>query len=187
MTGVDTTEAGVWTPTLPPLPEVPAVDAALLEAWLGTGSARVVDVDTSTRFRAGHVPGAVWVMPAALPSADVLDRLGRPSRIILTSTDGTMATFVADDLPDIDGTDIAVLTDGTEGWARSGRPLAVGPAGLLSPPVDVYRRPYEGTDVTPDAMRAYLDWEYGLVDQLERDGTHGFRVLTAAAAERRSP
>jgi hypothetical protein len=26
-------------------------------------------------------------------------------------------------------------------------------------------------------MRAYLDWEYRLVAQLERDGTHGFTVL----------
>jgi rhodanese-related sulfurtransferase len=172
------TETGAWTPTLPPLPEVPRVDAARLETWLANGSARVVDVDTSARFRAGHIPGAVWVMPPALPSADVLDRLGRPSRIILTSTDGTTAAFVADDLPDIAGTNVAVLTGGTEGWARYGRPLAVGPEGLLSAPLDVYRRPYEGTDVTPEAMRAYLEWEYGLVDQLERDGTHSFSVLT---------
>jgi hypothetical protein len=27
-------------------------------------------------------------------------------------------------------------------------------------------------------MQAYLEWEYGLVAQLERDGTHGFTVLT---------
>jgi hypothetical protein len=26
-------------------------------------------------------------------------------------------------------------------------------------------------------MNAYLEWEYGLVAQLERDGTHGFRVI----------
>jgi hypothetical protein len=26
-------------------------------------------------------------------------------------------------------------------------------------------------------MQAYLDWEHGLVAQLERDGTHRFRVL----------
>jgi hypothetical protein len=26
-------------------------------------------------------------------------------------------------------------------------------------------------------MQAYLDWEYGLVAQLERDGTHGFYVI----------
>lgn len=49
---------------------------------------------------------------------------------------------------------------------------------MLSPPVDVYRRPYEGTGVDAGAMQAYLEWEYGLVAQLERDGTHGFTVLT---------
>ncbi len=27
-------------------------------------------------------------------------------------------------------------------------------------------------------MQAYLDWEFGLVAQLERDGTHGFAVYT---------
>ncbi|OXH81547.1 glpE, partial [Burkholderia multivorans] len=27
------------------------------------------------------------------------------------------------------------------------------------------------------AMQAYLDWEYGLVDQLKRDGTHHFSVI----------
>ena len=27
------------------------------------------------------------------------------------------------------------------------------------------------------AKQAYLDWEFGLVDQLARDGTHGFVVI----------
>jgi hypothetical protein len=27
------------------------------------------------------------------------------------------------------------------------------------------------------SLQAYLDWEYGLVAQLERDGTHGFHVI----------
>ena len=31
--------------------------------------------------------------------------------------------------------------------------------------------------LTPEAMRAYLEWQYGLVAQLGRDGTHGFSVL----------
>jgi hypothetical protein len=30
-------------------------------------------------------------------------------------------------------------------------------------------------------MQAYFDWEYGLVAQLERDGSHGFFVLAPAA------
>jgi hypothetical protein len=28
-------------------------------------------------------------------------------------------------------------------------------------------------------MQAYLDWEFGLVEQLARDATHGFQVLAA--------
>ncbi|NOT27257.1 MAG: thiosulfate sulfurtransferase [Acidobacteria bacterium] len=40
-----------------------------------------------------------------------------------------------------------------------------------------YKRPYEGTDNPREAMQAYLDWEYGLVAQLGRDGTHGFFVI----------
>ncbi len=31
-------------------------------------------------------------------------------------------------------------------------------------------------------MQDYLDWEFGLVAQLERDGTHCFNVLGAAQA-----
>ena len=46
-----------------------------------------------------------------------------------------------------------------------------------APRAKAYKRPYEGTDNPASAMQAYLDWEYGLVAQLERDGTHGFRVI----------
>jgi hypothetical protein len=52
-----------------------------------------------------------------------------------------------------------------------------GPSHLASPPLDRYKRPYEGTNVDPAAMQAYLDWEFGLVEQLGKDGTHHFWVL----------
>ena len=29
----------------------------------------------------------------------------------------------------------------------------------------------------PEKMQAYLDWEFGLVEQLRRDGPHGFFVI----------
>jgi hypothetical protein len=59
------------------------------------------------------------------------------------------------------------------------RALEVGPPEVLPKPDPShrYRRPYEGTDVDTGAMQAYLDWEYGLVEQLRRDATHGFFVI----------
>jgi hypothetical protein len=35
----------------------------------------------------------------------------------------------------------------------------------------------QGTDNSLVAMRGYIDWELELVAQLERDGTHWFRVI----------
>jgi rhodanese-related sulfurtransferase len=171
---------GGWVPARPPAPEIPLVWPGEVDEWQQAGTVRVIDIDTSPRFHAGHLPDAAWALRADLP------RLTRTTsgqrRTVLTSADGYLAAWAANDLKASD-LGVAVLADGTDGWARSGRPLESSAAGrsgdasLLSLPVDVYRRPYEGTDVDAALMQAYLDWEYGLVAQLERDGTHGFTVL----------
>jgi rhodanese-related sulfurtransferase len=177
-------EAGPWQPALPPLPEVTLAGPAQVDDWLRAGQALVVDVDTSRRFLDGHVPGAVWALRTNLSGDVTSSLLGRADRLVLTSNDGTLAAFAAADALPRAAAVATVLDGGTEGWARSGRPLQAGPGEMLSPPVDVYRRPYEGTGVDPAAMQAYLDWEHGLVAQLERDGTHGFAVLTGLPGER---
>jgi 3-mercaptopyruvate sulfurtransferase SseA len=72
---------------------------------------------------------------------------------------------------------VQVLAGGTAAWVEAGLPVESGATRLASPRIDRYRRPYEGTDNSREAMSAYLEWEYGLVTQLERDGTQGFRVI----------
>ncbi|MGN5916549.1 rhodanese-related sulfurtransferase, partial [Pseudomonas aeruginosa] len=48
---------------------------------------------------------------------------------------------------------------------------------MASPRFDRFRRPYEGTVNPREAMQGNLDWEFGLVEQLGRVGTHGFFVI----------
>jgi len=74
-------------------------------------------------------------------------------------------------------TQVLWLTGGTQAWQASGHALDVNETGLVSERIDRYRRPYEGTHNRREAMQAYLDWEFGLVEQLGRDGTHGFHVI----------
>ncbi len=172
----------VWSaPVAPVAPDVPLAGPADVAGWLRAGEAAVVDVDTSRRFAAGHVPGAAWALRADLSRPELADWLGRSGRVVLTSSDGYLAAWAAADLR-LPGVAAAVLAGGTEAWARSGHPLESGEGEMLSPAVDVYRRPYEGTGVDPVVMQAYLDWEHGLVAQLRRDGTHGFTVLTPSHA-----
>jgi hypothetical protein len=96
----------------------------------------------------------------------------RGARILLTDDRGVRADMTASWLAQM-GWDVYVLEGGYDGA------LEIGPPQILPKPDPAhrYRRPYEGTDVTERAMQAYLDWEYGLVDQLRRDGTHGFYVI----------
>jgi len=72
---------------------------------------------------------------------------------------------------------VFVLEGGNSAWTAEGLPTEQGEQRLGAPRIDRYRRPYEGTDNPREAMQGYLDWEFGLVDQLGRDGTHGFFVI----------
>ena len=97
--------------------------------------------------------------------------------LVLTSPDGTLARFAAAEVEALAGKPAGVLDGGTAAWIAAGQPLETGLDRAASEPDDVYRRPYEGTDNAASAMQAYLDWEFGLVEQLRRDGTHGFFVI----------
>jgi rhodanese-related sulfurtransferase len=172
---------GPWRPSRPTAPAVRRIGSSVLARWLRDGEAVVVDLETSKRYLAGHIPGASWALRADLAGPALAARLGRPARLVLTSDDGYLAAWAAADLIG-DATvpaEVFVLAGGTRGWEQSGRAAESGRGDLLSAAGDVYRRPYEGTGVDPAVMQAYLDWEYGLVAQLDRDGTHGFSVLVA--------
>ena len=96
----------------------------------------------------------------------------RDARILLTDDKSIRADMTASWLAQM-GWETYVLEGGYD------RALEVKPPVVLAKPDPAhrYRRPYEGTDIAESAMQAYLDWEYGLVEQLRRDATHGFFVI----------
>ena len=98
-------------------------------------------------------------------------------RYVLTSTDGALAAYATPEAAALTSAEVVVLSGGTAAWRDEGGPLTQGTERLSGPVNDVYKRPYEGADNAREAMEAYLQWEYGLVAQLERDGTHKFRVI----------
>jgi rhodanese-related sulfurtransferase len=117
-----------------------------------------------TGFR--HYPGGQLVQEIDM-AAPV-----RGARILLTDDRGVRADMTASWLAQM-GFETCVLEGGYDGA------LEVGPPQVLPKPDPShrYRRPYERIDVSASAMQSYLDWEYGLVEQLKRDGTHGFFVI----------
>jgi rhodanese-related sulfurtransferase len=165
--------AGDWSPEMPPTPGVTYVAADALARSIDRGNAPlIVDLAASPEHRRGHIPGARFALRAQLNR--LLAELA-PPQVVLTSPCGRLAAFAGAELQADHR--IEVLSGGTAAWRAAGLSLKSGLTDPLSPPVDVYKRPYEGVDNSADAMKAYIDWELGLVEQLERDASHGFYVL----------
>jgi rhodanese-related sulfurtransferase len=168
-------ETGAWRPALPPIPTVEAISPDDLAVALGEAAVVVLDLAPSPVHRKGHVPGAWFVIRARL--AEAFERIPEGLPIVLTSPDGLLARLAAAEVEEISDRPVRVLDGGTQAWAAAGRRLDTDLVRAASDPEDVYKRPYEGADHAAEAMQAYLDWEFGLVDQLARDGSHGFFVI----------
>jgi rhodanese-related sulfurtransferase len=130
------------------------------------------DVRPVEDYAAGHIRGFRHYPGGQLVQEIDMAAPVRGARILLTDHIGVRADMTASWLAQM-GWEAFVLDGGYD------RALQVGPPEVWPrpDPSHRYRRPYEGTDVNAAAMQAYLDWEYGLVDQLRRDATHGFFVI----------
>jgi len=172
-------EKGFGQQALPPLPVVKKISPATLNESLNRPEKiAVLDVSPSTHYRQAHIPGAWFVLRSNLTND--WQRISTAKHYVVTCRTGILSQFVATELELLvaeSGAEVVVLEGGTEAWCTSGFSHESGLTRLASKPIDRYRRPYEGTDNPREAMQAYLDWEFGLVEQLARDGTHHFSVL----------
>ncbi|MBJ2157495.1 rhodanese-related sulfurtransferase [Variovorax sp. IB41] len=177
------TEKAVPSPTYPPVAAAVGEIApkALADLLKHPGTA-VLDVTTSANYVKRHIPDAWYVIRAQLAGA--IDAVIPASqRYVLTCGSSLLARYAAADLRallDARGqrdVEVLVLAGGNAAWFAAGLEAKTGETHLATARTDRYRRPYEGTDAPAEAMQAYLDWEYGLVEQLGRDGTHHFKVI----------
>ncbi|MET0251279.1 MAG: rhodanese-like domain-containing protein [Novosphingobium sp.] len=130
------------------------------------------DVRQPEAFAAGHIAGFRNVPGGQLVQETDHYAPVRGARIVVADDLGPRADMTASWLAQL-GWETYVLDGGFDGPLEQGAGPGFPPRG----PEGRYRRPYEGTDNAAEAMQAYLEWEYGLVDQLARDGTHGFTVI----------
>jgi rhodanese-related sulfurtransferase len=146
-------------------------DFAALQAQTGRTLYRI-DVRDAEEYVAGHLKGFHHYAGGQLVQEIDMAAPVRGARIVLKDDKSIRADMTASWLAQM-GWEVYVLDGGYDGALEMGAPVV-----LPKPdPAHRYRRPYEGTDVSEAKMQAYLDWEFGLVEQLRRDGTHGFFVI----------
>ncbi len=172
----DFSERGPWRAPRPAPPAVRRMLPQTLARSLAQGEAvAILDLSASANYRKRHIPGAAFVLRSEL--AEVLPKLPAATLYVLTCETGELAHHAAAEAAALVGGEVWLLDGGNAAWFAEGRAEEQGETRMISPPIDRYRRPYEGTDNPREAMQGYLDWEFGLVEQLGRDGTHGFVVI----------
>ncbi|MGE5150453.1 MAG: rhodanese-like domain-containing protein [Rhodospirillaceae bacterium] len=170
-----TTEAEPRFPKGFAVPKPATVSPAELNAALKT--TLVIDLDTSLRYRDGHVPGAWFAVRAGLAKSipEMTKKQAGATRLVLVSPDGEIAALAAQEaagsLP------VAILAGGMKAWRDAGLPVETGHTRMADPPTDVWYRPYDNNQDVEAAMRQYLDWEVDLVPQVKRDGDATFEVF----------
>lgn len=169
---------GKWQAKLPQKPQAEMISADTLAEWMQASNYVVIlDFTKHVTYIKKHIPGALYLIRSQLLQEQM--EIPKTSKLVVTSDDGELAAYAVTDIQSQTDADIFVLSGGTKAWIDKGYELEEGETDLLSTPIDRYKRPYEGTAITDDVMQAYLDWEYGLIDQLEKDGTHFFKPLQA--------
>lgn len=173
-----TTEAEPRFPAGFALPKAATISAVDLHKQLA--STLVIDLDTSLKYRDGHVPGAWFAVRAGLGRSipEMLKKQTGVTRIVLVSSDAEIATLAAPEAAAAAGDlPVAILAGGFRAWRDAKLAVETGHVRMADPPTDVWYRPYDFKEDVEAAMRQYLDWEVDLVPQVVRDGDARFSVL----------
>ena len=156
---------------LPPMP--PTISASDLAKAVAGSILAIVDVRGSMSYRKAHIPHAIWV---TRPRLDRLQSIVAGRRIVLVADEPATAALVANDLADLGLRDVRTLAGGMTAWTSAGLPVVATPGTPVDADcIDYLFFVHDRHDGNADAARRYIEWEQGLVDQLDDDERAIFR------------
>jgi rhodanese-related sulfurtransferase len=157
----------------PTLPLLPAIHADALKHAIDGRLCTVFDLGSSMRFRKAHIEGARWSIRSRL----IADAAASRGAIVLVAEDADVARLAASDLLQAGMTDVKLLEGGLEAWQRAGYSTQASPE---VPPdadcIDYLFFVHDRHAGNRKAMKQYLEWETGLMAQLDDADKSSFRV-----------
>jgi rhodanese-related sulfurtransferase len=172
---IEGTGKGPWVvPVAGIVESTPTIDVAALEACMGGGKTSVVDVDWSKAYRNAHVRGAWFGLRTYLDA--LLAKLPTGDTVVFTSSDGRLAMLAAADAAPKRSAPVFALAGGTQAWRDAGLPLESGETRMATPADDIRLKAREQKADVEEAMKAYLEWEIELANQMANDDDQRFQM-----------
>jgi rhodanese-related sulfurtransferase len=154
------------------------ISAAELKSLLAAGAAQVVDLDSSLRYREGHIPGAWHVVRSRL--AEQLKKIPPTPLLVFTATEQALAALTAVEAAQQLTTPAKVLAGGIAAWRAAGFAIETGDVRMTGAADDLSYRALDRKDNVEKAMLEYLSWEVELVHAVASDPDFHFRRYPAA-------
>jgi len=152
------------------------ITAETLRDMVKSDNILLIDVGCSYTYKAGHIPGSLWVPRSRISLAK--EHNASPASVVIISESVPLAqNALADALEVWPSANVVMLSGGLRAWTESGFSTEPGMDNALCEADDVWYKPYEDTEADPAAMQAYFDWEYELVAKINRDGDAHFQVV----------
>lgn len=157
-------------PTLPPSPRECSV--AEFRQALSDRAPHLIDLRPGMAHRAGHVAGARWCLRPH--GADLAIEPEHP--IVLLSDDAGKAALFAQDLAERGVADISRLEGDLETWRGGGLDILTGDTPSDDDCIDYLFFTHDRHAGNRAAAERYIEWELGLVDQLDEQERAVFRI-----------
>lgn len=150
----------------PELPRPASLSTADLAVWLRNDACIVLDLRPSMDYRRGHIPGAVWSIRPRIAQ----DIPKGSTRVVLVCDDALISRMAAHELMERTDLEVYQLEGGFKRWVAESRPVAASPnVPSDHEAIDYLFFVHDRHDGNLAAARKYLEWEQGLVAQLEPD------------------
>jgi len=158
-------------PAAEPLQPIPPAEASRL---LVSGGATLLDLRSSQAYRRQHPRDAVWGTRARLAGHP---RLRPGVSVILVHDDSQQCAFIGRELSEQGVRVLGELHGGLRAWTAAGLDTVASP---MDPPdrdcIDFLFFVHDRHDGNLESARRYLEWETGLIAQLDAQEQASFRL-----------
>lgn len=144
--------------------DIGTINLAALKEKAESG-ATIVDVSRGMSYRAGHIDGAIWATRARLDQLGIDD----PTDIVLVGQSAALVASALNEFQTLSGkAPKSVSVSGPDDWRSVGINVVETPDSPSEEDcIDYLFFVHDRHDGNLDAARRYLEWETGLLDQLD--------------------
>ena len=164
----------IQSPVLPAATSLPSLPVSDVQAQLVAGQVQLIDIRGSQDYRKLHASEAHWATRARLSK---VSQIHGDKPLVLFADDPVAAQYFAEDAQSSGLTVLGLVSGGLKAWQAAGLPTKASPLIPIDQDcIDFLFFVHDRHDGNLESARRYLEWETGLIAQLDEQERASFQL-----------